>query len=123
MPAPISEMVNGHTVEHWNTNAQRALVQKVDDITSDRFALSGSGFKFRKLSTLMVEGNPAICVEIEDAKNGSDQWRAGLQSVDDVCRGMTHHGMVYSYAYHYTAEGWHGARLFFVPFTSLIPAQ
>lgn len=119
-PQPTIHVCNEKVVEQWNATAHRALAQKVDDITSDFLALRGSGFKLRKLSTLMMDEGPAICVEIEDIKNGSNQWRAGMETMADLTRQMMHHGMVCIDGYHYAAErDWTGARVFFVPFTAL----
>ena len=72
------------------------------------------GYELRKISTLMRDGMPCICVEIQDNQNGTDQWRMGVETMDIIISGMQHHGMTYSGAYHYTAEpDWNGARLFF----------
>ena len=47
-----------------------------------------------------------------------------MESMADITRQMMHHGMVCVDGYHYMAEpGWMGARVFFIPFTSLIPQQ
>lgn len=119
-PQATTHFCNGVRVDEWNKSAHSALVQRVDDITSDRLALRSPGMKLRKLSTLMMDEGPAICVEIENNNNGSDQWRAGMQAMADITRQMMHHGMVCIDGYHYMAErDWTGARVFFVPFTAL----
>lgn len=121
---PIVEHINGVTVEHYNDNARIELAQRVDDVANDKRWLSIGSHKLRKLATTTFDGNAAIVVEVEFLANANDTFRGGIESVDTVANAMMRHGMVYMSAYHYAAErDWTGARLFFVPFTSLIPAQ
>lgn len=121
---PIVEHINGVTVEHYNDNARIQLAQRVDDIAQDKRWLSIGEHKLRKLATTTFEGNAAIVVEVEYVPTNNGTWRGGIESSNTVANAMMHHGMVYVNAYHYAAErDWTGARMFFVPFTSLMPQK